>query len=125
MSILLDGIALPADLIWSDEYDHTPVKQTVSTAVDGSLIVEVAAQAKGRPITLKGDENAAWIDRATLELIRAKQYQPALSMTLSMRGVNYNVLFFQPGGIEAKPVIDYNQPGADDWYSITLKFFEV
>lgn len=125
MSILLDGIALPADLIWSDEYDHTPVKQTVSTAVDGSLIVEVAAQAKGRPITLKGDENAAWIDRATLELIRAKQYQPALSMTLSMRGINYNVLFIQPGGIEAKPVIDYNQPGADDWYSITLKFFEV
>jgi hypothetical protein len=125
MSILLDGIALPDDLIWIDEYDHTPITQTVSKAVDGSLIIEAATQAKGRPITLKGDEDAAWIDRATLELVRAKQYQPALSMTLTMRGVNYSVLFVQPGGIEAKPVIDYNLPGAEDWYSITLKFFEV
>ena len=70
MSILLDGIALPDDLIWIDEYDHTPITQTVSKAVDGSLIIEAATQAKGRPITLKGDENAAWIDRTALEKLR-------------------------------------------------------
>lgn len=125
MSITLDAIALPDDLIWIDEYAYTPVTQTTSTAVDGSLIIEAAAQIKGRPITLQGGDDAAWIDRAMLELIRAKQYQAGLSMTLTMRGVNYTVLFVQPGGIEAKPIIDYNLPVTADWYSLTLKFIEI
>lgn len=125
MSILLDTITLPDDLIWIDEYAHTPVKQTVSTAVNGSLIVEAAAQTKGRPITLAGGTDYGWIDRATLELLRAKQYQPGLTMTLTLRGTAYSVLFVQPGGIEAKPVIDYNTPDASDWYTVTLKFIEV
>jgi hypothetical protein len=125
MAISLDAIALPDDLIWADEYGYSPVKQTVSTAVDGTLIVEAAAQAKGRPITLQGSDDAAWIDRATLELLRAKQYQPGLVMELIHNGTSYDVLFVQPGGIEAKPIIDYNVPAGEDWYSITLKFIEV
>ena len=125
MSILLDTITLPDDLIWIDEYAHTPVKQTVSTAVDGSLIVEAAAQTKGRPITLAGGTDYGWIDRATLEQLRAKQYEPGLVLTLVLRGTAYSVLFTQPGGIEAKPVIDYNTPDASDWYTVTLKFIEV
>jgi hypothetical protein len=123
--IALDGISLPVDLIWMDEYAHTPVKQTVTTAVDGSLIIEAAAQTSGRPITLQGGDDAAWIERDTLEQLRIKQYQAGLVMTLTQRSVNYRVMFVQPGGIEAKPVVDYNLPEAEDWYTITLKFIEV
>jgi hypothetical protein len=125
MAITLDAIALPDDLIWSDEYAYSPVKQAVSVAVDGTLIIEAAAQAKGRPITLQGGDEAAWIDRATLELLRAKQYQPGLVMTLIHNGTSYSVLFVQPGGIEARPVIDYNVPADSDLYVVTLKFIEV
>lgn len=125
MAITLDTLTLPADLIWVDEYAYTPVKQTVSVAIDGSLIIEAAAQSKGRPITLQGNEDAAWIDRATLEQLRAKQYQPALAMTLVMNGVTFSVLFMQPGGIEAKPLIDYSTPVDADWYQITLKLMEI
>jgi hypothetical protein len=125
MAITLDDITLPDDLIWIDEYAHTPVRQTVSTAVDGSLIVEAAAQAKGRPITLAGGADYGWIERSILELLRAKQYQPGLTLTLTLRGTAYSVLFVQPGGIEAAPVIDYNTPDDSDWYTVTLKFIEV
>jgi len=125
MTITLDAITLPADLIWSDEYAHTPVKQSVSTAVDGTLIVEAAAQTKGRPITLQGGRDFAWIDRATLEAVRAKQYQAALQMTLTVRGTAYQVLFMQPGGVDAQPIIDYSNPDSSDVYAVTLKFFEV
>jgi len=125
MSITLDGIDLPADLIWIDEYAHTPVRQTVSTAVDGSLIVEAAAQTKGRPITLAGGADYGWMQRSILELLRAKQYQAGLTMMLNLRGTAYSVLFTQPGGIEAQPVVDYNTPDASDWYTVTLKFIEV
>jgi hypothetical protein len=133
MSITLDGLSLPDDLIWIDEYDFSPVKQTVTTAVDGSLIVEAAAQAEGqtagqkagRPITLAGGDDYAWIERAILEQIRAKQYQPGLVMSLTLRGVTYSVLFVQPDGIAARPVIDYNTPDDSDWYTVTLKFIVV
>lgn len=121
----LDDIALPEDLLWADEYAYTPVKQSTSTAVDGSLIVEAAAALKGRTMILQGGADYAWIDRATLELLRDKQYTPGLVMTLNLRGSEYSVLFVQPGGIEAVPVIDYSNPEADDFYTVTLKFIEV
>lgn len=126
MAISLDAITLPSDLIWVDEYAYTPVKQTINTAVNGSLVIEAAAALAGRPMTLQGGEDAAWISRATLELLRLKQIQPGLVMTLTLNyGDSYNVLFMQPDGIAAKPVIDYNNPDAADWYTVTLKFIEV
>jgi hypothetical protein len=125
MAITLDDITLPDDLIWIDEYAHTPVRQTVSTAVNGSLIVEAAAQTKGRPISLAGGPDYGWMQRSILELLRAKQYQPGLTLTLTLHGTAYSVLFVQPDGIEAAPVVDYNTPDASDWYVVTLKFIEV
>lgn len=125
MAITLDAIALPADLIWIDEYDYSPVKQSVGVAVDGSLIIEAAAQLKGRTITLQGADNAGWITRGTLDALRAKLYQPGLVMALVHNGNAYDVLFVQPDGITASPVLDFNAPAADDWYVVTLKLFEV
>jgi hypothetical protein len=125
MVITLDGIDLPSDLIWSDEYGYTPVQQSKSLAVDGTLIVEAAAALKGRTITLQGGQDYGWIDRATLELVRAKQYDPGLVMTLILNGISYSVLFEQPDGLQASPIVDYAVPDDADYYSITLKFFEV
>lgn len=125
MTTTLDALTLPDDLLWVDEYAFTPVKQNLSIAVDGTLIVEAAAQLKGRPITLQGGRDYGWVDRTTLEALRAKQYQPGLQLALTVRGVTYQVLFMQPGGIEAQPIIDYSNPSGADFYSVTLKFFEV
>jgi len=124
MSLTLDAITLPSDLLWNDEYAYTPVKQTISTAVDGSLIVEAAAALAGRPITLAGGDDTAWCSRATLEALRLKQAQPGLVMTLNVFSVPHSVLFVQPG-ITAKPIVDFSNPDSGDWYAVTLKFIEV
>ena len=124
MTVTLDAITLPADLLWNDEYAYTPVKQTISTAVDGSLIVEAAAAQAGRPITLAGGDDYAWCSRATLEALRLKQAQPGLVMTLTVLSVPHSVLFVQPG-ITAKPIQDFSNPANGDWYAVTLKFIEV
>lgn len=124
MIITLDGLTLPSDLIWFDEYDHSPVKQTITTAVDGSLIVESAAQLAGRPLTLKGGIDYGWIDRATLELLRLKQAQPGLIMALLHLGITYSLIFRQPA-INASPVIDFNTPDPVDWYVVTLTFIKL
>ena len=124
MAITLDSITLPPDLLWTDEYQYTPVKQSINTAVDGSLVIEAAAALTGRPITLQGGDDYAWCSKATLELLRLKQAQPGLVMTLTLLSVAHNVIFMQPG-ITAKPVLDYSNPEATDWYAVTLKFLEV
>lgn len=124
MAMLLDAIALPTDLLWVDEYSWSPVKQTLTAAVDGTLVIEAAAALAGRPITLQGDTDYAWISRATLEALRLKQAQPGLVMVLTLLGETHNVLFNQPG-ITAKLIVDYSNPAAEDIYSVTLKFIEV
>jgi hypothetical protein len=124
MALLLDAISLPVDLLWVDEYAYTPVKQTINTAVDGSLVIEAAAALTGRPITLQGGDDYAWISKATLESLRLKQATPGLVMTLSLLGVTHSVIFIQPG-ITAKQVVDYSNPASGDWYSVTLKFIKI
>jgi hypothetical protein len=122
--LTLDAITLPPDLMWVDEYAYTPVKQTINTAVDGALIIEAAAALAGRPITLQGGDDYAWVDRSTLESLRVKQALPGQIMTLVLLGVSHSVLFMQPG-ITAKQIIDYSNPENIDWYAVTLKFIKV
>jgi hypothetical protein len=124
MALTLDSITLPTDLLWSDEYIYTPVKQTVNMAVDGSLVIEAAAALAGRPITLQGGADYAWISKGTLELLRLKQAVPGLVMSLSLLGVTHSVIFAQPG-IEARQVQDFSNPDSGDWYAVTLKFIEL
>ena len=124
MALTLDSISLPTDLIWADEYAYTPVKQTINTAVNGALVIEAAAALAGRPITLQGGSDYAWCSKATLELLRAKQAQHGLIMTLTHLSVGHSVLFVQPG-IEAKPIQDFSNPESTDFYSVTLKFIKL
>ena len=37
--IILDGISLPVDLLWSDEWAASTVAQTVRRTLDGGLVV--------------------------------------------------------------------------------------
>lgn len=123
--VMLDDIELPDDLGWEDEYNWSPVKQNVSIAVDGSLLIEAAVQLAGRPMRLSGGQDSAWVTRATVNDLLIKLYQPALEMSLVYRGYTYAVIFAQPDGFVALPVIDYSDPDDADLYSITLKLLQI
>ncbi|MFZ2452578.1 MAG: hypothetical protein WAW36_18885 [Methylovulum miyakonense] len=125
MAVLLDGIGLPDDLVWVDQYTWSPVKQALSIAVDGSLIIESAAQLAGRPMTLAGGQEHAWVTKATVDALQAKLYQPALEMELNWHGDMYNVIFTQPDGVAAQPIVDYADPADTDFYAVTLKFLQL
>jgi hypothetical protein len=46
-------------------------------------------------------------------------------MTLAFRGASYTVMFSQPDGVVAQPIVDYANPVGTDDYSVTLKFFQL
>lgn len=69
ITLTKDGIALelPQDLIWSDELTWSAVAQSKERGIWGTLIVDAMARNGGRPITLTGDGNSAWITRGALD----------------------------------------------------------
>lgn len=128
MSITLDAITLPADLIWTNEYDWSKVTQDVKKSLTGALIIQESSQSKGRLITLTGGTDFAWITKATLDLIQAEIDTIDNQMTLTIHDQAFTVIFIRSGNTSpmvAKQIQELSNPDATDNYSITLNFMEV
>lgn len=126
-TITLDSITLPGDLLWSDEYAWSPVAQQTTPTLTGALIVDESLRLAGRPVTLEGSEQFAWVTRATVDALRALD-TPGRTMTLTLAdGRTLTVAWRRDGGpcIEARPVMHMAPAAANDHYTITLRFMEV
>lgn len=126
-TVRLSTVTLPGDLAWVDEFDWTPVMQAQSYALDGALIVEQAARQAGRPITLQGAENRAWVTRQTLEALYALAQTPSTGLALTLADARtFTVLFrHDQMPIEARPITDVSPPAAEDYYWITVRLMTV
>ena len=70
---LASGVALPLpdDLLWADEHAWSPAVASTSYLITGALLIQSATRQAGRPITLVGAPDMAWVTRATVEQLRA------------------------------------------------------
>lgn len=124
-------LTLDPDLQWRDEFEWFAIQETVERGLTGALIIDRAEKVKGRPITLAPpSEEAAWQSRATITQLQAWESDPALTMTLSLRGETFSVQFRRHDGapFEAQPVVFVADPlpgGFGDWYLVTLRLIEV
>lgn len=119
-------LTLPDDLLWPDEYEWQAVEQRTQYTITGALLVEASPKQAGRPITLQGGTDYAWIDRATLETLRTWAGYAAETLVLSYRGASFDVAFdHSRGALAATAVIDYSDPDGTDYYALTLRFIEV
>jgi hypothetical protein len=123
--ITLDALTLPADLIWTDEYRWNPVAQQENVTLDGALVVQAMAQQTGRPITLAGGEDYAWVRRSLLEQLRAKANTPEQEMTLTLNDGSEHTVIFTGDRMSADPVWTVSDPDDDQPYVVTLFFREV
>ncbi len=122
MSITLNGITLPNQLLWLDEFDWLPVAHSSERSLTGKLLIEEAPLIKGRPITLEGD----WATRDIVEQLYALAGQPGQSRTLDLHGRTFTVMFRQSEQpISAVPIKPHDVPGPNDYYQITLRLTEV
>lgn len=122
----LATVTLPADMIWVDEFNWSPVQRATEYSLAGALIVDVAERQAGRPITLQGAADAGWMHRSVLQALYALAADPAVaSRSLTLADGRMFTVAFEDDPIEAEPVIDYNISDAADWYVVTLKLIEV
>lgn len=121
-------IELSPDLLWSDEFDWSPVEQSSERTVTGALIVSQAVKVGGRPITLRPeDDRSAWTTRAVLDQLSAWAAVPGREMVLTLRGQARAVVFNQEGSgpINAEPVMHFSDVQPDDHYRATFRFMEI
>lgn len=123
----LDDIVLPDDLLWVDEFDWSPVTQSMALTLTGALLVESAVQLAGRPITLVGGQDYGWTTRAVVVALKAKAANPVIEMVLTLNDYRqFNVIFnHAQTAIEARDLQGYNAPDDDDHYTLTLRLLEI
>ena len=125
--IILDGIQLPAGLLWSDEWTASRVAQTVRRTLDGSVVVFYGQLQAGLPITLESESDAGWLTRTQVEALALRAASPGGVYTLSLRGQTWSVMFrhHEAPAFDARPLVSLANPQAGDFYLATLKFMTV
>ena len=110
--ITLGTATLPPDLQWSDEFSWVALGVTAKVSLTGAEIVQAGTLQAGRPITLQGGADFAWLDYATVEALRALATAAGATYTLTMPdGRTYNVRFrAEDVPVECAPVMHRVSP---------------
>ena len=127
---VLAGIQLPDETFWTDEFDWTPIGQSVELDITGGLVIEYASGRSGRPVTIRSE----WITRSVLsdiESLRDAAVQNVLTLTLPDSRI-IDVLFRHHEGppIQVEPVVERPEyvaasPDNPDYFNVTIKLIEV
>lgn len=125
--IILDGIQLPAGLLWSDEFAASQVAQTVRYTLDGSVVVFYGQWQAGLPITLESQPDAGWLTRAQVEALALRAASPGGVYLLQLRGQTWTVMFrhHEAPAFDARPLVPLANPQPGDFYLATLKLMTV
>ncbi|AAU91182.1 conserved hypothetical protein [Methylococcus capsulatus str. Bath] len=122
---------LPDDLLWTDEHAWSPAVASTSYLITGALLIQSALRQAGRPITLMGAPDMAWVTRATVEQLRAWAAIPVSAASgrfaLTFADGRAFTVAFRHGDtpIESEPVLGIPARSGGDFYRLTLRFLEI
>jgi len=136
-----NDVRLPQDLEWIDETTYSPIKQKIDLTLTGALVVQESAQLAGRPITLQGKDDMAWIKRDIVQQLMNMRDIPGLFMTLQFveydpvtdtYGVvhpllDFEVVFrhFDAPVLDCESVKRFDNFEPDAWFKVrNIKFME-
>ena len=125
------AVSLPDDLLWVDEHAWTPAVTSTSYLITGALLIQSATRQAGRPITLVGAPDMAWVTRASVEQLRAWAGISIGTATghfyLSLQdGRSFTVAFrHTETAIEAEPVLGIPARSSADFYRLTVRLMEI
>lgn len=130
---LATGVALPLpdDLLWTDEHAWSPAVSAVSYLLTGALLVQSATRQAGRPITLVGPLDMAWVTLATVATLHNWAAAPfsASSGRFELTfadGRVFTVAFrHNDTAIEAEPVLGFPAQSDTDFYRLSLRLMQL
>ncbi len=126
--IVLDGITLPGDLRWTDEYQWCSVERSAEYSLGGSLLIEESTKLAGRPITLEAVNEFRghiWLSRDTVDSLLALAENTNHQMILVLSDDREFTVMFRDDGIKAEPVYHVMPHENSDPYHLTIKLMTV
>lgn len=128
--IVLDGITLPGDLVWEDEFQWSVIARPDSPefSLGGAVILEESAKLAGRPITLVAKDEflgSIWLSRTTILALQEKVNAPSTTMSLVMSDYQTFSVRFIGKGVTATPVYHIAPPIDQDRYYLTISLITV
>lgn len=130
---LTDGatLALSDDLLWIDEHAWSPAVSTMSYLLNGALLVQSAVRQAGRPMTLVGAADMAWVTRAVVNTLHAWAALPLAASTgsfeLTLMDARVFTVAFRHAetAVEAEPVKGFPARSESDFYRLTLRLLQI
>ncbi len=124
MSITLDALTLPYEMLWEDEFAWTGIVESAQRTLGGVNIVELSETAgdSGKPITLFSDN--AWIERTDLLTLLSMAETLNKVMTLTLHdGRTFQVRFreLEKPVIEVENILKNAEPDSTDEYILRVK----
>lgn len=118
--ISLDALNLTSDLLWTDEYNWSPVSQNIEILLTGTLFIEEDVQQTGRPITLVGGDTFGYVKKSVVDALKVMADTPDTVYTLTLNnGTTYPVKFVGER-FSAKMIAEHNNPDTNYYYTISL-----
>lgn len=125
---MLDGVTIPAECLWKDEFDWQPATGASTWSCTGALIVDLAAKKAGRPITLTGADDMGWMQRADVSALYALAADPATPRLLTLADGRSFTVIFRPGEapVSADRVGWHPAPPSEWPYkAVTIRLMEI
>lgn len=128
--VTLAELNLPNDLLWTDEFNWSPVVIAKSYTLSGSLVLESGKKLAGRPISLSAPADMGWVTRTTIQTVRDwaaiqdRQFKLIFEYPTDSR--QFLVRFDQENDpIQSSPVKGFPSHNPGDWYNLAIKLIEV
>jgi hypothetical protein len=126
------SMALPTNLLWTNELDWINATAKVDRSLTGALIIQSAAKVLGREIDLEpADDEMSWIQRPGLLLLREWANTPDRRLKLVIQyddsaDREFIVRFrHEDNPVQAVPVYRWQANDANAWYRVTIKLMEI
>lgn len=123
--MMLGGVDITDNFIWSDEFGFNQVEQTQERSLTGGLIIQAGQKRFGRPITL----GPSWLPRTVVDALFALEAITAPMLLELADGREFSVVFDRSRGIaiDAQPVDGYVHAANDpNWqYNVTIRLLTV
>lgn len=124
MTITLDTLTLPDELIWADEFNWNPIRTEQKITLSGvrNIFESKLNNDSGRPITLTSDD--AWIDRQDIKTLFSWSKELNKIMLLTLHDDSeYTVRFrhLESPVIEYEPLVYVAYVDDDTIYKFTVK----
>jgi hypothetical protein len=125
------ALLLSDDLLWSDEHAWAPPVATTTYLITGALLVQSATRQAGRPITLVGTADMAWVTRSVVRTLYAWAAEPVGAstgrFTLTLQDSRSFTVAFRHAEtpIEAEPITGFPARSDTDFYRITLRLMQL